>query len=79
MTIGAIAQDGVENYVFVVEGSRLERRPVQIEYRDSQTAVIANDGTLQPGEILATSSAQQLHLAVKNRQGGIDPHAGHSH
>jgi cobalt-zinc-cadmium efflux system membrane fusion protein len=42
--------------------------------------VIANDGTLFPGDRVAMSAAQQLHLALKNKAGGgIDPHAGHNH
>jgi hypothetical protein len=42
--------------------------------------VVANDGTLFPGDRVAMSAAQQLQLALKNKSGGgIDPHAGHSH
>ena len=76
----AVAQDGVENYVFRVNGDHFDRQAVQVEYRDPQSVVIANDGALFPGDRVALSAAQQLQLALKNKSGGaIDPHAGHSH
>ena len=77
---GAVAQDGVENYVFRANGDHFDRAAVHVEYRDPQRVVIANDGALFPGERVAMSAAQQLHLALKNKAGGgIDPHAGHNH
>jgi hypothetical protein len=76
----AIAQDGVETYVFVANGDRFDRRPVHVEYRDDVQVVIANDGALFPDEEVAMKGAQQLQLAIKNKaSGGIDPHAGHNH
>lgn len=76
----AVAQDGVENYVFRANGDHFDREPVHVEYRDPQWVVIANDGTLFPGDRVAMSAAQQLQLAIKNKSGGgIDPHAGHNH
>ena len=75
---GAVAQDGVENYVFRVNGDHLDRQAVQ--HRDPQAVVIANDGALFPGDTIAMTAAQQLQLALKNKSGGaIDPHAGHNH
>ena len=76
----AVAQDGVENYVFRINGDHFDRQAVHVEYRDPQSVVIANDGALFPGDRVALSAAQQLQLALKNKSGGaIDPHAGHSH
>ncbi|MFM8734973.1 MAG: efflux RND transporter periplasmic adaptor subunit [Pirellulales bacterium] len=76
----AVAQDGVENYVFRANGDHFDREPVHVEHRDPQWVVIANDGTLFPGDRVAMSAAQQLQLAIKNKSGGgIDPHAGHNH
>ena len=76
----AVAQESVENYVFRANGDHFDREPVHVEYRDPQWVVIANDGTLFPGDRVAMSAAQQLHLALKNKAGGgIDPHAGHNH
>ncbi|MEI8318878.1 MAG: efflux RND transporter periplasmic adaptor subunit [Planctomycetia bacterium] len=77
---GAVAQDGVENYVFRVNGDHLDRQVVHVEHRDPQSVVIANDGALFPGDTIAMTAAQQLQLALKNKSGGaIDPHAGHTH
>ena len=76
----AVAQDSVENYVFRANGDHFDRATVHVEHRDPQWVVIANDGTLFPGDRIAMSAAQQLHLALKNKAGGgIDPHAGHNH
>jgi multidrug efflux pump subunit AcrA (membrane-fusion protein) len=76
----AVAQDGVENYVFRANGDHFDRQAVHVEHRDPQWVVIANDGTLFPGDRVALSAAQQLQLALKNKSGGaIDPHAGHHH
>jgi multidrug efflux pump subunit AcrA (membrane-fusion protein) len=76
----AVAQDGVENYVFRANGDHFDREPVHVEHRDPQWVVIANDGALFPGDRVAVSAAQQLQLALKNKSGGgINPHAGHNH
>ena len=76
----AVAQDGVENYVFRVDGPHFDRQPVQVEYRDPRWVVIANDGALPLGETVALTAARQLLLALKNQSGGgVDPHAGHHH
>ncbi len=49
-------------------------------HRDSAYAVIANDGSVFPGDVIALKSAHQMQMALKNKSGaGADPHAGHSH
>jgi cobalt-zinc-cadmium efflux system membrane fusion protein len=76
----AVAQDGVESYVFTPKGNRFVRRSVHVEYRDSTSAVIASDGELVPGDLVMPTGAKQLLLALKNKSGGgVDPHAGHTH
>jgi len=76
----AVAKDGVETYVFQQNGKAFQRRPVHVEVEDPQSVVIANDGSLFPGDQVATNGAQQMLLALKNKSGGaIDPHAGHNH
>jgi multidrug efflux pump subunit AcrA (membrane-fusion protein) len=80
LPVEAVAQDGVETYVFSPNGDHFDRRPVHVEYRDRFSVVIANDGSLFPGDIVATNGAQQMQLALKNKAGGgVDPHAGHNH
>jgi len=76
----AVAQDGPETYVFTPNGDHFDRRAVHVEYRDPRWVVIANDGSLFPGDLVAPTGAQQLQLALKNKSGGgIDAHAGHNH
>ncbi len=80
LPVEAVAQEGPESYVFVQNGDRFERRPVHIAYRDQRFAVVANDGSLFPGETVALTAAHQLQMAIKNQAGGgVDPHAGHNH
>ena len=80
LPVEAVAQEGVENYVFCENGDHFDRRPVQVRYRDQHNAVIANDGSLLPGETVALNSATQLQMALQNKAGGgVDPHAGHQH
>lgn len=80
LPMDAVAQDGVETYVFTPNGNHFDRRPVHVEYKDQQSVVIANDGSVFPGDNVALRGAKQLQLAIKNKAGGgIDPHAGHNH
>ena len=80
LPVGAVTRDGVEEYAFVENGRRFERRPVHVLFRDQTSAVIANDGSLFPGDRVALRGAHQMQMALKNQAGGaVDPHAGHSH
>ena len=80
LPLGAVVQDGAESYVFEQNDGHFDRRAVRVEYRDQYSAVIANDGTLQPGKVVIVSGTYQVHLAMKNKAGGApDPHAGHNH
>ena len=80
LPITAVAQDGAESYVFKKFKDHFDRVAVHVEYRDARHVVIANDGTLKPGDIVSVSGAHQLHITLKNKAGGAaDPHAGHNH
>jgi multidrug efflux pump subunit AcrA (membrane-fusion protein) len=80
LPIDAVAYEGSESFVFQANGDHFDRRPVHVQYRDQVWAVIANDGSLFPGDEVAQSGAFQLQTALKNKAGGaIDPHAGHNH
>lgn len=80
LPVEAVAQDGAEAYVFEANDDHFDRRPVHVEYRDQDWVVIANDGALQVGTMVAASAAHQMQLALKNKAGGgVDPHAGHNH
>jgi multidrug efflux pump subunit AcrA (membrane-fusion protein) len=75
----AVVDDGAESYVFAQNGKHFDRLPVHVIYRDTNSIVIENDGTLE-GSIIAISGAYQLHVALKNKAGGgADAHAHHHH
>jgi multidrug efflux pump subunit AcrA (membrane-fusion protein) len=80
LPLDAIAQDGIETYIFRQNGDCVVRQPVYVEFRDQFKAVIGNDGSLYPGDRIAMNAAHQLLVALKNKSGGgVDPHAGHTH
>lgn len=80
LPVQSVVDEGAESYVYERNGDHFDRLAVHVEYRDQTSAVIANDGALKLGKIVAARGAYQMHLALKNRTtGGVDPHAGHSH
>jgi multidrug efflux pump subunit AcrA (membrane-fusion protein) len=80
LPVEALVDEGAETYIYQQNGDHFDRVPVHVEYRDQRSVVIANDGAVFPGNIVAARGAYQMHLALKNKSGGgLDPHAGHSH
>ncbi len=80
LPVDAVAREGAEYFVFQQNGSHFDRLPVHVKYRDQFSVVIANDGQLFPGDVVAMRNAHQMQMALKNKAGGgVDPHAGHSH
>jgi multidrug efflux pump subunit AcrA (membrane-fusion protein) len=80
LPVDAVVEEGAEMYVYRQNGNQFERVPIHVEFRDRKSAVVANDGSLFPGDVVAAEGAYQIHLALKNKSGGgIDPHAGHNH
>lgn len=80
LPVDAIVKEGAETYVYQQNGNHFDRVPVNVEYRDRKSVVIANDGSVFPGDVVAGRGAYQMHLALKNKGGGgVDPHAGHNH
>lgn len=80
LPVEAIAREGAESYVFQQNGQHFDRVPVRVRFRDSQHVVVANDGYVFPGDIVARIGAHQMLMALKNKSGGgVDPHAGHNH
>ena len=78
--LSATAQGGVETYVFRYVGGEFQRLSVQVEYRDEEFAVLADDGSVREGMVIAMTAAQQVQFALANQSGAaIDPHAGHHH
>jgi multidrug efflux pump subunit AcrA (membrane-fusion protein) len=78
--VDAVVDEGPESYVYQQNGNHFDRKPVTVEHRDQSSVVIANNGSIFPGDVIAVRGAYQMHLALKNKSGGaIDPHAGHNH
>lgn len=80
LPVDAVSREGAESFVFQENGDHFDRLPVHVKYRDQFSVVIANDGQLFPGDIVAMRGAHQMQMALKNKAGGgVDPHAGHNH
>ncbi len=78
--VTALAADGAESYVFRKDDDHFVQTPVHVLYRDQHSAVLADDGSVFAGQVIALRNAHQMQMALKNKAGGgIDPHAGHSH
>lgn len=75
----AVTRDGADWLVFRRNGRLFERVPVHVLHSDSLAAVIADDGSLFPGDVIAGKSAAQILMALRSQTAPIDPHAGHSH
>ena len=80
LPVDAVAREGAESFVFQQNGDHFDRVSVHVKYRDQYSAVIENDGSLFPGDVVALRGAHQMQMALKNKAGGgVDPHAGHNH
>lgn len=78
--VDAVAREAADWFVFRQNGRHFERVAVHVKFRDQTSAVIANDGAVFSGDVIALRSAHQMQMALKNKSGaGADPHAGHSH
>ncbi len=80
LPVEAVAEEGAEKYVFVQNGKQFDRVSVHEMHRDQTHAVIANDGSVFPGDKVALRSAHRMLMALKTKSGGgVDAHAGHNH
>jgi len=80
LPVDAVAREGAETFVFLENGDHFDRRPIHVEHQDQLWVVVANDGSLFPGDTVALTGAHQMQVALKNKAGGgVDPHAGHNH
>jgi hypothetical protein len=80
LPVDAVVREGADSFVFQQNGDHFDRVSVKVDYRDPQSVVVANDGSIFPGDIVALRGAHQMQMALKNKSGGgVDPHAGHNH
>jgi multidrug efflux pump subunit AcrA (membrane-fusion protein) len=91
LPIDAVAREGPDAYVFRAkvyqkEGEIvLQRKPVHVLHEDSRNVVVANDGSVAAGSLVAQNGAAQLNRVLKaqiaggGEEGHGHSHAGHSH
>jgi membrane fusion protein, heavy metal efflux system len=79
LPVEAVVQEGAHWFVFQDLGDRFLRKEIHVEHRDHRWAVVAADGTLEAGDLVAAKGAYQIHLALKQQAGGGDDHAHHHH
>lgn len=77
----AVVHEGPDAYVFRQNGSLLERRAVYVRFEDDVSSVLANDGSITRGNVIAMNAAVALNRAVKSQLSSAtsDAHTGHSH
>lgn len=76
--VEAVVREGPECFVFRQNGDAFDRKPVHVMYEDRRAVVIANDGSLFEGNVVALNGASQLNRALKAKAAGGDEH-GHDH
>jgi membrane fusion protein, heavy metal efflux system len=79
LPVDAVVQEGLQWFVYQQVGDLFERKEVHIEHRDHRWAVVAADGTLATGDLVAAKGAYQIHLALKQQAGDGGDHAHHHH
>jgi membrane fusion protein, heavy metal efflux system len=75
----AVVQEGPEAYVFRQNGDLFDRRPVRVLVEDRLYAVIANDGSINPGFFIAQNSAASLNRVLKAQSASGTPANVHVH
>jgi hypothetical protein len=75
----AVVREGPEAYVFRQSGSYFERKAVHVVHENREVAVIANDGSILPGNSIALNGAAQLNWALKSSGGEAGHHHDHEH
>ena len=80
LPVDAVIREGADWFVFQQNGRKFDRVPVHVRHRDQRFVVVANDGSIFEGDVIAMRSAHQMQMAIRNQSGGaVDPHAGHNH
>ena len=76
---GAVVREGPEAYAFVQNGDLFARKPVRVLFEDQATAVVANDGSVGPGQFVARNQAAALNRTLKAAAAGGEGGHGHDH
>lgn len=75
----AVVRDGPDAWVFRQKVGRFERVPVHVVYEDRLDVVIANDGRVKPGWLVAQGSAASLNRVLEAQSDSGMPSGVHVH
>lgn len=75
----AIVREGPEAFVFQQNGELFNRRSVHVLHEDRRQIVIANDGSLKPGQYIAQSGAASINRVMKAQAASGEPTGVHVH
>lgn len=75
----AVVRDGPDAWVFRQKVGRFERLPVRIVYEDRLDVVLANDGSVKPGWLVAQGSAATLNRVLEAQSESGTPVGMHVH
>lgn len=73
----AVVREGPEAFVFVQNGDLFVRKPVRVLHESRTEVVVANDGSVGPGQFVVRNQAAALNRALK--AAAESGHEGHSH
>lgn len=75
----AVVREGAEAYVFRQSGELFDRRSVQVLHEDRRFVVIAADGGVSPGMLLARNSAAALNRVLRAQTAAGEEPGFHVH
>ncbi len=75
----AVVHDGPDAWVFRQKVGRFERVPIRVLYEDRLDVVIANDGSVKPGWLVAQGSAASLNRVLEAQSESGMPAGVHVH
>ena len=75
----AVVREGADAFVFVQNGDLFVRKPVRVLHEDRTEVVLANDGSVGPGQFVVRNQAAALNRALKAGAGDEAPGHTHSH
>ena len=75
----AVVREGPDAWVFRQKVGRFERVPVHVVYEDRLDVVIANDGSVKPGWLVAQGSAASLNRVLEAQSASGAPVGMHVH
>lgn len=76
---GAVTRRGPDEIVLVEIDGEFVPHPVHVLHRTAEEVVLADDGAIEPGEVVVTSGAFDLAIALEVAGGGGDAHHHHHH